>query len=249
MRPLILVDLDDTLFQSRRKCPVAVPSESLSALGFARDGTPIGFATPRQVAFLSWLSETGLLIPITGRSREGLMRVRIPFKTAVCAHGGLILDEKGATDVDWSCRIAQAAASYAETLAALRDEAIALSARLCAGVRARIVSEENTDLYLVLKHESGDAASLATLFEHLAPRVEPDWTLHRNGNNAALLPPFLGKAKAVQALLPRLREQYSHAPTIGIGDSLTDASFMALCDYTMTPTGSQLGIAMFGAVK
>ena len=38
-RPLIFVDLDDTLFQTLRKCPPDVPAERLTPLGFARDGS------------------------------------------------------------------------------------------------------------------------------------------------------------------------------------------------------------------
>ncbi len=54
------------------------------------------------------------------------------------------------------------------------------------------------------------------------------------------MPPFLGKAHAVARLLPRLRQAHPEAPILGFGDSLTDAPFMALCDYAVTPTGSQL---------
>jgi hydroxymethylpyrimidine pyrophosphatase-like HAD family hydrolase len=248
MRPLILVDLDDTLFQSRRKCPIDVAPDDLSALGFARDGAPLGFATPRQIAFLSWLSETSLLVPITGRGREALSRVRIPFSTAICAHGGVILNGQGEPDMDWSQRIASEATPYAATLAELMREAIALATSQSSGTRARLVTEGSADLYLLLKHEQGDVASLGALVDLLAPHVAPDWTIHRNGNNAALMPPFLSKAKAVRALLPRLREQYPQAPAIGIGDSLTDAPFMGLCDYAMMPVGSQLGTAALGTL-
>ena len=38
MRAIVLVDLDDTLFQTLRKCPPDVPEDALTALGFGRDG-------------------------------------------------------------------------------------------------------------------------------------------------------------------------------------------------------------------
>ena len=69
--------------------------------------------------------------------------------------------------------------------------------------------------------------------------------MHRNGNNAAFLPPFLGKEHAVAYLLPELRRRHPDAPVIGIGDSLTDAPFMQLCDFAMMPAGSQLAAAAF----
>jgi hypothetical protein len=39
-RAIALVDLDDTLFQTRRKCPADVAEDRLTPLGFARDGSP-----------------------------------------------------------------------------------------------------------------------------------------------------------------------------------------------------------------
>jgi hypothetical protein len=100
-------------------------------------------------------------------------------------------------------------------------------------VTARILAEGGTDLYLLLKDPDGDETLLDPLLDRVAPMVPGDWTIHRNGNNAALMPPFLGKAHAVRALLPRLRRLHPDAPVIGIGDSLSDAPYhglVRLCD-------------------
>jgi hydroxymethylpyrimidine pyrophosphatase-like HAD family hydrolase len=237
MRAIVLVDLDDTLFQTLRKCPPDVPQDALTALGFGRDGGPIGFATPRQSAFLAWLGEAALVVPVTGRSHDALSRVRIPYGAAVCAHGGVILDEAGAVDPGWAAEIAARAAPHKATLAALAEESQGTK------VAARILAESGTDLYLLLKDPDGDETLLDPVLERILHMVPADWTIHRNGNNAALMPPFLGKAHAVRFLLPRLRALHPDAPVIGIGDSLSDAPFMALCDYSMMPTGSQLSAA------
>lgn len=242
MRAIVLVDLDDTLFQTLRKCPPEVPEGALTALGFGRDGGALGFATPRQAAFLAWLGEAALVVPVTGRSHDALSRVRIPYNAAVCAHGGVILDEEGAVDPGWAAEIAARAAPHKATLAALADAAQGTK------VAARILAEGGTDLYLLLKDPDGDETLLDPVLDRVGPLVPDDWTIHRNGNNAALMPPFLGKAHAVRALLPRLRALHPDAPVIGIGDSLSDAPFMALCDYAMMPSGSQLGAATIEAL-
>ena len=41
VRPIALVDLDDTLFQTLRKCPADVPRERLTVMAVARDGAPV----------------------------------------------------------------------------------------------------------------------------------------------------------------------------------------------------------------
>lgn len=239
MRALVLVDLDDTLFQTRRKCPPDVPESALTPLGFGRDGAPLGFATPRQLGFLAWLSEAALIVPVTGRSHEALKRVRLDHGWGVCAHGGVVLGADGAPDPDWTGHIAGEAAPHAPTLAALVE---------AAGPLARVLHEGEIPLYVLMKHPEADEAMLEEALARVTPLVPGGWTIHRNGNNAALMPPYLGKAQAVRALLPRLRALHPDAPVIGIGDSLSDAPFMALCDYAMTPIGSQLGAATIEAL-
>lgn len=241
MRAIALVDLDDTLFQTRGKCPPDVPPEALAPMGYARDGAPLSYSTPRQLSFLAWLSESALLVPVTARSRDALDRVNIAWTRAICAHGGLILDSEGRADAGWKSRVAAESGAHAEALAEL-GRRVATEAR-GAALRIRILEEEGLPLYLLVKHDRGDAAALAAVIERVVPEVPPAWTVHRNGNNAAFLPPFVGKQHAVAYLMPELRREYPHAPIIGIGDSLTDAPFMALCDYAMMPTRSQLAAA------
>jgi predicted mannosyl-3-phosphoglycerate phosphatase (HAD superfamily) len=69
------------------------------------------------------------------------------------------------------------------------------------------------------------------------------WTDHRNSNTVAFLPPYLGKQYAVAHILIGLRARFPNATVIGIGDSITDAPFMQLCDFAMTPSASQLARA------
>jgi hypothetical protein len=217
--------------------------EALHPLGYAADGSPLSYATPRQMSFLSWISESTLLVPVTARSRNALERVRISWDSAICAHGGMILDNEGAFDPQWRARMASEAGAHAEALAAL-SRLVSVEAR-GASLRVRVLEEEQVPLYVLAKHGDGDAEALAEIVERVVPEVPEGWTVHRNGNNAAFLPPFLGKEHAVAWLLPELRRRHPDAPVIGIGDSLTDAPFMRLCDFAMMPTGSQLAAATF----
>lgn len=241
MRAIALVDLDDTLFQTLGKCPPDVPAETLAPIGYARDGSPLSYATPRQLSFLSWLSDSTLLVPVTARSRDALDRVRIDWTRAVCAHGGLILDGDGGADPRWHAHIAREADAHAGILAALSKRVAEEAGE--EPLRVRILEENGVPLYVLAKHPEGDADALAEVIGRVVGEVPAEWTVHLNGNNAAFLPPFLGKQHAVEFLLPELRREYPRAPVIGIGDSLTDAPFMALCDFAMMPSRSQLGSA------
>jgi hypothetical protein len=240
VRAIALVDLDDTLFQTLRKCPPEVPADRLTPLGFARDGSPLSFATPRQMQLIEWLSESAWLVPVTARSRDALMRAHLPFTAAICAHGGVIIAEDGQVDAKWHAHAVERSAAYQVELQALCARIVEEAQRKGTALRARVLQEGELGLYVLAKHEDVDEAALHDVIDAVAGQVPAGWTIHRNGNNAALMPPWLGKAHAVAALLPKLRAAHPDAPVIGIGDSLTDAAYMALCDFAMIPRGSQL---------
>lgn len=239
MRVIALVDLDDTLFQTIRKCPTEIASEELTPLAFAKDGGPLGFATPRQMRFLEWLSEGAHVVPVTARSLDALRRVHIPFAAAVCAHGGVVLGDDGSPDSEWSDHIAKAAAAQVSTL----DRLAGLVVKEDPSLAVRVLTEGDIPLYVLIKHPGVDEPALHSAVDRILHEVPAGWTVHRNGNNVALMPPYLGKAAAVAYLLPRLRTRFTNASVLGFGDSLTDAPFMALCDYAMMPTRSQLAAA------
>jgi hydroxymethylpyrimidine pyrophosphatase-like HAD family hydrolase len=240
IRAIAFVDLDDTLFQTRGKCPPDVAADRLTPLGFTRDGEPLSFATPRQMRFLSWLTETTLFVPVTARSLDALRRVRIRFEAAICAHGGVILDDEGEIDAVWAAEIGGRAEEHRLELNSFADAISAEARRTATPVNVRVLSEGGMPLYVLAKHADADAGALNRVVDGAVPVLPVGWTDHRNGNNVALMPPYLGKRHAVQRLLPALRARHPDAPVLGIGDSLTDAPFMAACDYAMLPTGSQL---------
>lgn len=244
---IALVDLDDTLFQTLRKCPPDVPPDRLTALGFAKDGAPLSYATPRQMQFLAWLAETTHLVPVTARSLDALRRAHLPFKAAICAHGGVILDDTGTIDLGWAAIVSARAMPYADDLTRLADAIATEAARQNVQINTRVLTEGPLPLYTLAKHADADHDALFAVVDAAVPTLPPGWTDHRNGNNVALMPPYLGKHHAVAHILPALRARFPDAPVIGIGDSRTDAPFMGLCDFAMLPTGSQLAGTTFDA--
>jgi hydroxymethylpyrimidine pyrophosphatase-like HAD family hydrolase len=234
-RPLILADLDDSLFQTRPKCG-DWPEGELRLMSRLADGSPSGYATPPQQALLDWLAQ-GELVPVTARARDVLARVDIAQAPAICANGGCILTADGEPDPVWHRHLtaeAQAGEAPAALYPVLTD---GLSED---AYRHWIVSEDGLDLYLVIKSNSGDVPGLTALAESLRARLPEGWRIHANGNNLAFLPPWLSKRAAVRYLLEQVRAETPGRLVIGIGDSWSDAGFLDLCDMAMIPTAAQL---------
>lgn len=235
IRPLILADLDDSLFQTRPKCG-DWPEGDLRLMSRLVDGSPSGYATPPQQALLNWLAH-GELVPVTARARAVLARVDIAQAPAICANGGCILMADGAPDPVWHARLAAEAqrgtapaALYPALAEGLDEDAF----------RHWMVSEDGLDLYLVIKSNHGDVPALTALADTLRPRLPQGWRIHANGNNLAFLPPWLSKRAAVRYFLESVRAETPERLVIGIGDSWSDAGFLDLTDMAMIPTQAQL---------
>lgn len=233
--PLILADLDDTLFQTRGKCGDWADKD-LTVMSSLKDGSPSGYATPRQRELLRWL-QIGDVVPVTARSREVMQRVNIAQAPAICANGGCILTAQGEPDQVWHRQLEKLATQTIAPAQIHQDFTAGLSTE---EYRHWVVSEGGLELYVVIKSNRGDEVSLHALGDALAQRLPEGWRIHANGNNLAFLPPWLGKRQAVEFMLQSLRAEAPERLVIGIGDSHSDAGYIDLCDIAMMPTGSQL---------
>ena len=244
MRRIFFVDLDDTLFHTPRKLPApSGPDDSVAeAVAFDRNGAPISYRRARQRALFDWLSHEGEIVPTTGRNLDAFQRVRLPITGhAICSFGGLIVTPAGVPEPRWHGRIADQAASHGTALAELVGQILQLAGERAVDVRACSVVDAGLDLYVSVKHNREDSAALAAFAVELQPALAPGWSMHLNDNNLAFMPAWLGKHHAVQWFVEHLMDR-SAGPvlSVGVGDSLSDAPFMGVCDYALTPTRSQL---------
>jgi hydroxymethylpyrimidine pyrophosphatase-like HAD family hydrolase len=234
VQPIVFLDLDDTLFSTRRKDP----SASI-AVAYDRQDQPRSFMSGRQQAFLEWLARDALLVPTTGRNRDAFRRVRLPLDGyAICSFGGLILTPAGEPEPRWHARMETAAAGCHIQLTRLTERVLELSDERGLDVRARVICDADLPFYVSAKHNQEDAAELEALSAAVLPLLPPGWQLHLNDNNLSIMPPFLGKEHAVAWFLREIATEGAFA--VGVGDSLSDAPFMALCDFALTPSRSQL---------
>ncbi len=241
MQSYIFLDLDDTLFQTLRKC---APGADLQVRAFLPDGTANSFATQKQQWLWHWLSKGFKIVPVTARDVHAFERVNLPFEEEVVLnHGAVILDKQRKVDEVWMERIMQTLPEYHEKLLEVWAE-VELYAKRQGGFKTRLVNDFGITWYGVIKHRDGTEAILKTLLDEIIiahPHVA-DGSLywHLNGNNLALLPKIINKESAVGYLLEGYRTQHPELLTFGAGDSKTDAPFMALCDYALIPKNTQL---------
>ncbi|QIK38726.1 haloacid dehalogenase [Caldichromatium japonicum] len=245
MQVLVFLDLDDTLFHSRAKCP---EDQALSPVAYLPDGSAHSWMSARQQALWGLLEQGASLIPTTARDLGAFKRVDLPFTSwRILDHGGVILNPQDQPDPDWLVHSAEAAAKTLPGLAALLALTQDLIARKGLAVRARIIVDFDIPFYLVAKYRGDRTQDLDRLQSIWLDWVQGQgdaYRLYRNGNNLVVLPRWLGKEYAVRALIARLRP----ALTLGIGDSLSDADFLAECDYAVLPRASQLFAAGLGAL-
>src|SRR5689334_914937 len=98
MQTFVFLDLDDTILQTRPKCPAGEP---IHPAAHGRDGQPLSFITDRQRALLD-LFAAATVIPTTARNHDAFRRVRLLFTGhAILDFGGVILRPDGTPDPGW----------------------------------------------------------------------------------------------------------------------------------------------------
>lgn len=249
-KPIILTDLDDTLFQTKRKFKDDMQFAKAVVGAFDRQQQPRSFMSAVQKNMLDWLLATAEVIPVTARGTEEVQRIAIDFNSyAITTHGAVILDKSHKPCEDWKKHILQALAAYKERLAALEQHLSAMlddpsqyPALPCVKAWCRMNHEYDHPIYLVMKVSY--SAHIKELNAY-ADWVEETFDLtgfyvHRNDNNVAWLPECIEKSKAVTYLLKKLNAAELDRPVLGFGDSLSDYHFMKYCDFMAVPQQSQL---------
>ena len=243
MKKILFADLDDTLFQSIEKC-AGVANDALRPAAFLKDGAPISYTTPGQRAFFDFAHAGMTIIPATARNLNAFGRVDLPFASwAVIDYGGVVLQPGGDVDQQWLTRMEGAMRAALPGLQELAQHIDAWAERTGYGARTRLIEDFGVPFYLVIKDPEKIGARLEPIErEVIQPWLDSgqDYYIHRNGNNLAVLPKALNKAHAVAYVSERLRAEHGDILTFGMGDSKSDARFMAACDYAIVPRRTQL---------
>lgn len=239
MRQVTFLDLDDTLLQTRHKCP---PEEPVEPVAWQRNGEPMSYMTSRQKAFLDRMESLGSLVFVTARTTDSLRRVRLPENSwHVTSFGAVIRDPAGNPLTAYNNSVIADLAPMATVLEDLKKQL--QDASVGTGVRVRLIDDEGLPVYIVAKHPGGLASALDPLVSFARTILPQHFFLHRNGNNLALVPHVAGKERAVRYMIETLFPA-TEWTSLGVGDSHTDGPFLACCDWRIVPSNSQLSRRM-----
>lgn len=251
LTPVILTDLDDTIFSTLKSYP-GIDASTLTQVAASKVGSH-SYMCGRRQAVLDWLGSGATVIPVTARSLDAYQRVQIAFgHGAVLANGALILDAQGEVDQDWFDRVRgcceRAMPAFADALEAMT--ALQGAEPL---LRANRHFHGETMIGMTIKsNDPADAVALPLLTEMngILDRIAARDRIvtHLNGNNLALVPVGVSKRAAVEHLL-ETRADLAGRPLIGAGDSTSDLPFMDLCDMMMIPRGSRAAALLEPALK
>ena len=240
---VIFTDLDDSLFQTRRKCP----EDGLSPAAYNIHGEPLSFHTPQQRALLK-LFRGATLIPVTGRSSAALKRARSLSWNSyrVASHGALILDPDEQPLKSWRDVITKEISQEYAQLELAHEMVQGWVERWATRhhdqhqldpIRVKMTYEADLPVYLSIK---GPQVALTGLKEELS-ELWSSRVIHHNDRNMALLPSYSSKSRAVSHLREVLTSIHSNEPLfIGLGDSVSDLPFLKQCHFAITPQQSQI---------
>ncbi|HBB7977690.1 TPA: hypothetical protein KCN52_005930, partial [Escherichia coli] len=210
-KPVVLSDLDDTLFQTRRKMVDELALEPFRTGAVDRTLNPRSFMTEEQSMLVDWLLEQAELIPVTARGTEEISRVRIPFHSwAITTHGAVILTPEGKPDEEWKAHMLGQLAPYQEKLTSMQRLITEMMDAKGINAWARLNFEYGeTAVYMVMKHRDStrldELNAIADEIETVFPTE--GFYIHRNSNNVAWLPTPVEKGLAVSWLLEKLRAE------------------------------------------
>ena len=242
-KPIYLVDLDDNLFQTQRKLNHQ-NTLAYKAAAFDREQKPRSFFNKKQSNFMDWLLSTSTVIPVTARGTEETARVDIPFQSwKIMTHGAVITQPNGNVDPAWQSHIKKKLFYYQDKILTQQQRLSEAFEKNNIKAWARINYEyDGLAIYVVAKHtDSEQIDELYRIAKEVDDKFGTDgFYVHKNSNNIAWIPNDINKGIATAYLLEKLNTQEKGIPVLGLGDSLSDHSFLKLCDWFGMPNQSQL---------
>lgn len=234
MKTLFFIDLDDTIFQTKRK-----NSQGIYQATISENEDSYSYMTKAQKAFLEIFlnSNEVKIIPLTARDYNQYKKVELSkhnkIDSASVFFSGMIID-KGEIDLKWSSHIEE---SY-KNLETSMEEMFELMKKYTDESKFKLYMLDK--YYPVIKNRDKNSYTYmeenTILANQLKEIMTEEYFMHFNSNNISILPNFLNKINALNYFV----EKYNPDLVLGAGDSITDLDFINKCHFKIIPANSQL---------
>lgn len=241
LRPLVITDLDDTLFTNVNNVP---ETERASCSEVVTDtGGRVSVMTPRQSNFFAWINATCDVVPVTARSLEAFRKIDLPIGNGwkIAGNGAVVITPENVIDDEWAALMRNELHEFSSVLQHMHDMAADFIRETGIEVTVKRYAEHGHE-HCVLFSALGDSADhehLAVVSQSLRLAQTYDIHIHHNRGTLAVTAGPVSKRRAVEYVLARIPD-IAKRPIMGFGDSLTDLPFMALADFVCAPTNSQI---------
>jgi hydroxymethylpyrimidine pyrophosphatase-like HAD family hydrolase len=210
-------DLDDTIFQTKRKS-----GEGIYQATQTKNPEKVSYYTKEQKEFLDHiiLDPKVILIPVTARTKDQFQRTLLykqnltPFYSNY--YGGSIYHNyKQLQDYDLKIR---------PTLTRAQKETILLISKAENKLKKSLCSVNVDGYYFVIDILEKDEY---IYIKELFASSEVSFNLYQNEKTITILPSVINKKEAVRYFCDLLEPKL----TIGLGDSASDLEFLNFCDF------------------
>jgi hydroxymethylpyrimidine pyrophosphatase-like HAD family hydrolase len=239
VRPLVLTDLDDTVFRNARKVPQIEMDGCAEVV--TDTGNRVSVMTQRQAAFFDWITSTCEVIPVTARSLEAFRKINLPFGDGwkIAGNGAVVIRPDGGIDEEWAAIMCGELVAYANVLQEMHDAAAWRVREAGFEFVVKRYAEYGHEHCVLFSCEGQDHSYLASIAGRLHFGLTDNIHIHHNAGTLALTAGPVSKQRACEYVLSKI-EGLDRRPVLAFGDSLSDLPFMSLGDFICAPNGSQI---------
>jgi len=214
----------------------------------------------QQHLLLRRLAEGSTIIPILrGHEFSELDKHEKEFidkypEAVISAFGGLITYNSIEHDKYWTESIAAELSEFQISLLNIEENLLELNEARNFGLKIKLVRQDYQNLYLQIVGNPDDPKRFQEFrnafrnAKYLPLQFHEKYYVNVAENSLAVIPCALRLGFAVQYLIKHEKHQRP-VLSIGVGNSLSDLSFMSVCDFWVTSSKSQLASTIYANIN
>lgn len=239
---LALCDLDGTFVQTSRHIPESIPTH----LVYTSKTDKKLVMTNKQLSLFNFLNSQGIVIPVTARSLDSLLRLQshMPFKhEKICCHGARIYDKDNLLIKEYDNHLSTMLENVQDQFAEVMGVLTCFSNNtIFSNLKYAAIQNDNVILNIEGQAETENQCSI--IVENIRRHNLLNMIVSKNGKSFSITA-FTDSYKQLACkYLIETNPEYQNLPTLGFGDSISDLSFMVGCDFAVVPNLASTQISL-----